>query len=862
MNKDCNRSSNLVRTVLDACEPCRLLVLAIIIFSCWTPVLTARDFKQNEPQSKGQSAVSDLPTLVDQIIRNRDDAPKLSLKLGKRALGILRESPNPKLELQVRMQLSWVESRKGNTEHGLEYAERALELAEQIGDAKQEAIANYHIALAYWYDGKADDAVAACERACWIQEHEGHNVELAKSLTLLGAIHRSRSAYQDSLIAHQRALTISEEIDDPAGVARSKNNIGLVHWRLENHERAFEYINAVIPYYRTSGSKSKLAQALSNLGLIQIELSQPNKALEFLEQAIQLQASNSPTRCQAKILANIAYAYEKLDDLDRALDYYRQALEIRKSMNDRWGCARSMGQIGNIQALKGLHLRAVDSFQQGLTYATQCDAKDEQSALHKLIATSYRAAGDHKNAFTAFQAHSAIEDELQRAETARRIAEIEAEWEMAEQQTKLEALERSKAEQSLAIARQRESQWLLIAVFATILSFAGVVLIVGQARAMRTKKRSYEKLNLALEHLKESEHRYRSVFESSIVPKFLIDFENDVVLELNKAAQEHFHLVPNEIKQSNVKSLEPNLLSKILTSVQIDESEQRHHLHLGQEGESHFVTSTSPVTLNGQSCAIVTVQDVTERQRREEDRIRLEKLESLGLMAGGIAHDFKNALTAVLAYVGLARNKSDNDSEVAHFLERAELAGEQAEWLTSQLVTFAKTDSPEHKQHQLDKLLVESIGLVSSGSNVDVEFELATSLPPLIVDEGQFKQVISNIAINAHQAMESGGRLVVRAETHTARYQLGPVAPEGEYIRIDIQDSGPGVPIEIRDKILDPYYTTKDFGTGLGLSTAFAIVQQHHGHMEFHSDEGKGTTFSIYFPVFQQATDELAQMPG
>jgi signal transduction histidine kinase len=247
------------------------------------------------------------------------------------------------------------------------------------------------------------------------------------------------------------------------------------------------------------------------------------------------------------------------------------------------------------------------------------------------------------------------------------------------------------------------------------------------------------------------------------------------------------------------------------------------------------------------------VEQMAERQRMEDELLKVRKIESVGVFAAGIAHDFNNLLTGILGYISLAQLVAQMDTKVIAYLTEAEQACQRATALTQQLLTFAKGGAPVRHTVSLVELLKESVGFALRGANVRGDIQIAADLWPVDVDAGQINQVIHNIVLNAVQAMPGGGIVAVRAENIV--FEAGAPFPlrEGQYVKITIQDYGCGILKEVLSNIFDPYFTTKAEGSGLGLTTAYAIVTKHDGYITVTSEVGLGTTVVIYLPASPQA---------
>ncbi len=277
----------------------------------------------------------------------------------------------------------------------------------------------------------------------------------------------------------------------------------------------------------------------------------------------------------------------------------------------------------------------------------------------------------------------------------------------------------------------------------------------------------------------------------------------------------------------------------------------------------------SPIPTQGEapSGAVLTLRDLSEERRREEERIRLEKLESLALMASGLSHDFNNMLAAILANLALAKEKSES-AAVTEFIEEAETAANQARELTGRLASFARPAPYEPKPVDLSAVLEQATTFALAGKDVELVVSAAPDLWPVLGDENQLIQVFNNLLLNAEQAMPSGGCITVRAENVVVtegELTAGPYLQGGRFVKVIVEDQGVGIPPENLEKVFDPYFTTKPAGTGLGLSTCFSIVRKHGGHMGISSELGRGTVVLVYLPAAELSSGKaptLDSRPG
>lgn len=247
-------------------------------------------------------------------------------------------------------------------------------------------------------------------------------------------------------------------------------------------------------------------------------------------------------------------------------------------------------------------------------------------------------------------------------------------------------------------------------------------------------------------------------------------------------------------------------------------------------------------------------RDNTERRKIEEKLLNAQKLESIGVLAGGIAHDFNNLFSAIIGNISMAREKRDYSS--FERLEEIEEACRRAAGLTQQLLTFSKGGSPVRKTTPIVDLIRQSAIFVTRGSNVRCEFHFAGDLWPVYADEGQLNQVINNLVINARQAMPDGGIVRISAENVPAGATSDGAVSAGNSVKVSVRDAGPGIPPEDVSKIFDPYFTTKEHGSGLGLATIYSIVTRHGGKIDVETRVGLGTTFHVYLPVSDKLLED------
>ena len=283
------------------------------------------------------------------------------------------------------------------------------------------------------------------------------------------------------------------------------------------------------------------------------------------------------------------------------------------------------------------------------------------------------------------------------------------------------------------------------------------------------------------------------------------------------------------------------------------------HTCQDENGTTRYIESRGFPLVNADgvvASAIEVIHDVTDRYRLEAEQLKAQKMEAIGTLAGGIAHDFNNLLQGVFGYLSLAKMGIDNKEDALQAMEQAEKALSLSKQLAMQLLTFAKGGKPIKQPLMLQGVIADSAKFALSGSRCEAHIHLDDGLWLVEADEGQIGQVIQNIVLNADQAMPSGGRIEIAAHNLVLPDPGLPLdLPAGHYVTMVIKDNGPGISAQHLAQIFDPYFTTKEVGSGLGLATSYSIVKNHEGLLTVTSELGKGSCFSIYLPALQPASE-------
>ncbi len=392
-------------------------------------------------------------------------------------------------------------------------------------------------------------------------------------------------------------------------------------------------------------------------------------------------------------------------------------------------------------------------------------------------------------------------------------------------------------------------------------------ILSGTAQDITERKR-------AEEQLRRSEEYVRSILDS-VDEGFIVVDRNYRILTANRAycAQAHRSVesvvgrkcfeVSHGLARPCSESGEDCAVRRVFES---GEPQVAVHSHGNGDGEVLFAETKAYPLRNGSgeiTSVIETVTNITEKHLLEEERLKTQKLEAIGTLAGGIAHDFNNLLQGVFGYISMAKSTLDEPDRSLAMLEQAEKALGLSVSLTSQLLTFSKGGKPVKRRLDLRSVVENAVKFALSGSRLDSRIELDRDLRPVEADEGQIAQVIQNIVLNANQAMPRGGEIEITGKNREAPAPGVPqVLEPGRYVAIAVRDRGTGIPASALARIFDPYFTTKEKGSGLGLATSYSIIKNHGGQIEVQSEIGQGSCFTIYLPAADDAGVEMRAAPA
>jgi two-component system, cell cycle sensor histidine kinase and response regulator CckA len=369
--------------------------------------------------------------------------------------------------------------------------------------------------------------------------------------------------------------------------------------------------------------------------------------------------------------------------------------------------------------------------------------------------------------------------------------------------------------------------------------------------------------------LQESEEQYRLLFEGNPQPMWVYDHESFRFLAVNDAAVRQYGWSRDEFLGMTIKDIRPNEdVARLLETLEKPVSRPAHSetwKHRTKGGALLDVEiAANPLSFHGKSARLVLANNVTERRTLEAQLVQAQKMEAIGRLAGGVAHDFNNMLGVIMGFSELLLKDLGAQHRGRKRVEQIRKAADRAAGLTRQLLAFSRKQVLQPKVLDLNVVVTEIEKMLRRLIGEDIRLVVVLGEPPAHVraDPGQIEQVIINLAVNARDAMPKGGRLIIETsnvDLDDAYVRTHTYVQPGPYTMLAVSDTGDGMDAATLSHLFEPFFTTKEAGkgTGLGLATVFGIVKQSGGHITVYSEPGKGSTFKVYLPRVDEKGDAV-----
>lgn len=647
----------------------------------------------------------------------------------------------------------------------------------------------------------------------------------------IGLIQWRLADYAESIANHQKALTLFRAAGSKDGEGRALGNLGLVYGVTGAYELAFEMFHQAVEAFQAIGQQKGVGFALNNMALTYLKVNDTDSALDCVQKSLAIARKIGNTTLKMNALDTMGDIYLARNDAEQALVYFRQSIVLADVVGKQHGKLTALLNMGRAYAQKGEDKSALATWQDALDLAKKLDAKDEQRQCYQGMAQLHKQNGNFEQALDCHERfhhldrmifNEAADIRLKTLHVAHNMATIKNEAEIAHLQN---------------VTLQQE--------------------IAQRAKIERA--------------LRESEERLRALIDASPDHIYFKDDQGQWIIA-NKAGLQLFNLenAPYQGKTDReLAEYAPFFREALFYCAETDEKtwiegklSQVNEIVPQMDGTFRtFNVIKAPVfNEDGSRKGLVVLgRDITEQIKSEKLLRQAQKMEGLGVLAGGVAHDFNNLLVAMLGQTSLALDKIRDESPARPHVEKAVNAAKRAADLTQQMLAYSGRGHFEVRPLNLNVLIEENLHLfaASTPKNVSLHSELADSLPRIEADAGQMQQVVMNLIINGAEAIgDAQGRVLVVTgvediEEGDGRFQqftASPLAP-GPYVTLEVHDNGAGMDAETTTKIFDPFFSTKQTGHGLGLAAVSGIVRGHNGGIGVYSEVGQGTTFKILLPV-------------
>ena len=770
-------------------------------------------------------------------------------------------------------------------EKALEFFEQNIALLEEAGDTSQTAINLNNIAVVYDEIGNYEKALQYAQKSMKLKQAIGDELGIAYSLGIMAVAHRKSGDYQMALDNLKRALKIIESKNDKLGRIYAIKGIGNTYREMGEYGRAISYLKRSLKAAQQLKAKKELQEIYESLSITYEKMGEYDRSLENYK-FFKIYNDSTFNEKTAKQISEIQTSYET-EKIKSEITLLRKDKEIRDLADSQQELYRNIltlglivfvviiGLIANFYRVKrkGMikeHLQNIElqkmnqDLQKEIVERRQIDEEWKKSQrMLQLVMDNIPQAIFWKNLQSEYigcNNNFAKEAGFDSPDDVIGKTDYDLDWRKSEadyfHNTDRTVMDKDEPEfhKVRQTSTNGKKSWQETNRVPLHDLDGKVVGILGTFEDITDRVKFEKALAAEKENLSVT---LRSIGDGVITTDTSgrIQLFNEVAEEIVGVMQEDVENKPlsEVVTLLEPKSREPieSPIKRVLNSGTVTELSDSVILISLDKTKYTVDLNAAPIkdADNNVVGVVLAFRDITARQKMEEELRKTQKLESLGILAGGIAHDFNNILTGILANISFAKVYADKNEESMKRLHEAERACFRAEGLTQQLLTFAKGGLPIKQAVSIDKLIESAVSFALRGSNVSHKIDIPEDLWTAEVDEGQINQVFNNLVINADQAMPEGGVLKVTAKNVIVHQEHNiPVKP-GRYVKIVFQDQGIGMSKDHQKKIFDPYFTTKQKGSGLGLATSYSIIKNHDGLIDVKSKPNRGSTFFVYLPA-------------
>jgi len=709
----------------------------------------------------------------------------------------------------------------------IEYGNEALALSQKLKNKKGEAQALNSIGVGNYYLGNYDVALRFLKQSLEIRLQIKAEKEIVSSYNNIGIIYDDMGNYQKALEYYLKTLSGYEKLKDFNGIAYTLHNIGVVYENMSNYDKALEYLLKSLKLYRKIGDSFGTASALTNIGIVYKDLSNYDKSLKYQLESLQISRDIDDKTGIANSLHNIGIIYLNLKNYNKAVEFYQKSLKIEEEIGDQRGVASTLNNIGIIYDDLKNFAKALEYYHKSEAIYEEMQDKNGSANIYNNIGVCYENLNQYEKALEYdFKAKIIFEKIGNKKGIAATLDNIGAVY--------LKLKDYSNAEkylfQSLKLAQELNTKDLIIEIYKYISD------LYAETRNFKT----------ALKYFKFYSDVKDSVFTKEKIERISgMQTEYDVKLLLEKQDKEIVLLKKNnEIfkleaeKQKLIRWLLFSGLVILITLIFIGYYRYRIKFQANKMLQKLVEERTRDLQETNERLK----KEIAERKQLEAQLRITERLAGIGEIAAGVAHEIRNPIAIIKSTAQFCHDnyRELSDEKIGKIMDIFSQTSDRINKTVSELLQFAKSSQEKMSKGDISHILKRVLSFLEGkmkNQNISVSISNQPDLPQVMLNEDQLYGALLNIILNSIDAMSNGGEL-----------KLNFFSRNGKLI-LEILDNGKGISPEEREKIFNPFYTTKKTGTGLGLSLVHQVMNLHNGSIDIQSETGKGTTVTLTFPI-------------
>jgi PAS domain S-box-containing protein len=727
-------------------------------------------------------------------------------------------------------------------------------------DLKNQGIVLNSIGVVHYNMGNYQEAVDAWTRYGDIMHKLKDWHRVSASLINRGQIYIYWGAYDEALTSFSKAMEMEKKSGNYANEATIYNSMATVFHYSGNTEKALEFYRKSLVTSEKRNQKSSISVGLHNIGELYLDTGNADSALYYIQKSLQIENTLFNKVGIAETKATLGKVYLALKKYRVAFSFLEQSKDIFLGVGDRSGLADVYQKYGQAYNDIGNDSLCEYYLYKSIEIAEEMNLKKMQFENHQILAEHFERKKQYKEALIHQKLFYSIHDSVFNQQAMDKTAYLSIKVEKEAQDRRLSELKHQKY---VATYENKIKDYI---VYFVILIF--IILVIFFYLRYTANKKSSMRLNDQYQIVLESEEKIKALLDASHDIVLLVD-RKGIIVSANAKAEKTFRNGGQVVGYNFKEVIEPYFQNQFDPQIaKVLKSKKAKQFNLFSTNKRTYDITISPIFKHGieVSGLAVYLQDITlilsaesEKKKLEKQLFQVQKLESVGTMAGGVAHDFNNYLGTILGYSSMGFDDTEEGSSEHRYFDQIMKASKSAQHTVQKILTFSrKNETISLNRVDLVAVAKEAMNMVESTKPKEVQLLLNHEVENIEIlgNDVEIQQVFINLFNNAFHAMEAveSGILKCDIKTHVFKENHQAIVDKFKaksIVGIHIQDNGIGMDEQILQRIFEPFFTTKDVGsgTGLGLSVVHGIIKNHKGDIRAESKIGEGSSFFIYFPA-------------